>query len=144
MNLLDLATVTVTGFIACAEFGSYAFVHPVLRGLPPRERIVIEKGLLRTFGRVMPLGMVLCVVLGISSAIAHDTLASWAAAASTVIAVITTVIVNVPINVATGRWDPEQPPHDWERTRTRWERFQGIRSWLLLLGFILATATLTV
>lgn len=140
MNVLEFVTLVITGFVACAEFGSYAFVHPVLRRLPVRERILVEKGLLRTFGRVMPPGMILCVVLGISTAIAHGTFLAWAAAASLILSVTTTVIVNVPINIATGRWDPEDPPREWEQTRTRWERFQGVRSWLLLFGFVLAAA----
>lgn len=140
MNPLAFAALVVTGFIGCAEFGSYAFVHPVLRRLPTRERVIVEKGLLRTFGRVMPPGMVLCVVLGISLAVDHATPVAWAAAASLVLAVTSTVIVNVPINIATGRWDPDDPPEDWRRTRTRWDRYQGLRSWLLLLGFVLTAA----
>ena len=143
MSLLALTAVIVTGFIACAEFGSYAFVHPVLRRLPTRERVMVEKGLLRTFGRVMPPGMILCVVLGIGLAIDHATPVAWAAATSLILAVTSTVIVNVPINVATGRWDPDDPPADWQRTRTRWDRFQGVRSWLLLLGFVLTAAAAT-
>ncbi len=35
MNVLEFATLMITGFVACAEFGSYAFVHPVIRRLPP-------------------------------------------------------------------------------------------------------------
>lgn len=142
MNLLAFATLVVTGFIACAEFGSYALVHPVLRRLPTRERVTVEKGLLRTFGRVMPPGMILCVVLGISTGIEHGTALAWAAAGSFILAVTTTVIVNVPINIATGRWDPDNPPADWQATRTRWDRFQGVRSWLLLLGFVLTVAAI--
>ncbi len=34
MNFLEFATLVITGFVACAEFGSYAFVHPVIRRLP--------------------------------------------------------------------------------------------------------------
>ena len=41
------------------------FVHPVLRRLPPTPHLQVERGLLRTFGRVMPVGMTLCVVLAI-------------------------------------------------------------------------------
>src|SRR5260370_12242786 len=63
--VLDFVTLAFTGFIACAEFGSYAFVHPVIRNLPPTEHIQVEQGLLRTFGRVMPVGMTLCLVLSI-------------------------------------------------------------------------------
>ena len=55
------AALVITGFTACAEFGSYAFVHPVIHDLPPEHHVRVEKGLLRTFGRVMPVLMTLCV-----------------------------------------------------------------------------------
>ncbi len=54
MDILGLSTLLPIGFTGCAEFGSYAFVHPVLRRLPPVHHITVEQGLLRTFGRVMP------------------------------------------------------------------------------------------
>jgi len=65
MDVLGFATLSVTGFAACAESGSYAFVHPVIRRLPRDHHVTVEKGLLRTFGRVMPVLMTLCVVLSI-------------------------------------------------------------------------------
>lgn len=146
MNLLELTTLTVTGFVSCAEFGSYAFVHPVLRRLPLAERIMVEQGLLKTFGRVMPIGMTMCVVLAITSAVdANDTrVLSWSAVAAFTAALAFTVVVNVPINRATGLWDAAHPPADWEQTRNRWEVFQGVRSWLLLIGFLLECAASTV
>jgi len=52
--MLAVIALIVTGFTSCAEFGSYAFVHPVLRRLPPEHHILVEQGLLRTLGRVMP------------------------------------------------------------------------------------------
>jgi hypothetical protein len=54
MDVLGFVTLSVTGFAACAEFGSYAFVHQVIRRLPRDHHVTVEKGLLRTFGRVMP------------------------------------------------------------------------------------------
>lgn len=144
MNLLALATLVITGFVSGAEFGSYAFVHPVLRRLPVTERITVEQGLLKTFGRVMPIGMTLCVVTVTVTATAVDAGGTaplaWPAAAAFTAAVLFTVVVNVPINRATGRWDAQHPPADWEPTRNRWELFQGVRSWLLLLGFVLVCA----
>ena len=35
IDLLEFAALIATGFTSCAEFGSYAFVHPVIRNLPP-------------------------------------------------------------------------------------------------------------
>jgi hypothetical protein len=137
----------ITGFTACAEFGSYAFVHPVVRHLPTAHRIRVEQGLLKTFGRVMPPLMVVTLILGISYAL-HAWSDGGAArvlglcgAVSFGVAIVSTVIVNVPINLATGTWDPEQPPPNWERTRGRWEFFQGVRSWLLVIGFVFMAAT---
>ena len=146
MDLLRFVALVVIGFAACAEFGSYAFVHPVVRRLPAQHHIAVEQGLLRTFGRVMPGLMPGSLVLGVAYAVAtagRDAAASgaaWAAAASLTVANVTTVIVNVPINLATGRWDPTDPPAHWRETRQRWERFQAIRSWLLLAGFVLLCA----
>ena len=146
MNALAFVTLVVTGFVACAEFGSYAFVHPVLRRLPATAHLQVEQGLLRTFGRVMPVGMTLCVVLAITSAVRDDgdtVIWAWLAASSFVLALASTIVFNVPINVATGRWDAHDPPPDWKETRNRWEIFQGLRSWLLLAGFVLVCVAQT-
>ncbi len=147
MRTFDFATLVVTGFVACAEFGSFAFVHPVIRRLPPTEHLQVEQGLLKTFGRVMPVGMTLCVVLAVSAATGADgdgRLWHWLAAASFVAALASTVVFNVPINLATGRWDADNPPPDWKQTRDKWEFFQGLRSYLLLLGFVLVCVATTV
>ncbi len=144
VDLLGCVTVLVVGFTACAEFGSYAFVHPVLRRLPATHYITVEQGLLRTFGRVMPPLLTLCVILlAINATRAADdagpALWRYFAAAAVDGAFASTLAVNVPINLATRRWDPGRPPKSWKRRRRRWENFQGLRSWLLLLGFVFVT-----
>ncbi len=68
VDVLGFVVLVVVGFTACAEFGSYAFVHPVIRQLPPEHHVAIEKGLLRTFGRVMPPLMVASMGLAIANA----------------------------------------------------------------------------
>jgi hypothetical protein len=144
MDVLIFITLTVTGFVSCAEFGSYAFVHPVVRQLPPPERLAVEQGLLKTFGRVMPIGMTACLVLAITFASNEVSNAwSWSAVGAFGAALVSTIIVNVPINRATGHWDTENPPSEWEQTRKRWEYFQGVRSWLLLSGFVLVCVATT-
>ena len=143
IDLLEFVSLVVTGFTSCAEFGSYAFVHPVIRGLPREHHVTVEKGLLKTFGRVMPVLMTLCVVLSFAYAIqlrAAQGMVSDARSAAALVflaALVSTLIFNVPINLATRRWDSQNPPPNWKQTRNRWEFFQGFRSWLLLIGFIL-------
>ena len=149
MDVLGFVSLVITGFTACAEFGSYAFVHPVIRVLPAEQHVQVEQGLLKTFGRFMPVFMTLCVVVAVAYAIqmnGQQGLARgvrWAAAVAFTLALISTIIFNVPVNLATGRFDPKNPPSDWKQVRTRWEFFQGVRSWLLLLGFVLLSLALT-
>ena len=149
MDILGFVSLVITGFTACAEFGSYAFVHPVIRALPTEQHVQVEQGLLKTFGRIMPVFMTLFVVVAIAYAIqmnGQQGLARgvrWAAAVAFTLALISTIIFNVPVNLATGRWDPKNLPSDWKQTRTRWEFFQGVRSWLLLIGFVLLSLALT-
>lgn len=147
MNWFVFIVLSVTGFTACAEFGSYALVHPVIRRLPQEHHIRVEQGLLKTFGRVMPVLMTLSVVLAVGYAVhvwnsagAVRTLATLSAL-SFVAAIVSTIIFNVPINLATGGWQADDPPPAWKQTRDKWEFFQGLRSWLLLIGFILLAAT---
>jgi uncharacterized membrane protein len=145
MDVLGFAALAVGGFTACAEFGSYAFVHPVIRRLPPGYHIEVEQGLLRTFGRVMPVLMTATLALGVANALATGGQGGpagwrWAAAGAYIAALTSTVIFNVPVNLATGRWDPQHPPENWKQARNRWEFFQGLRSWLLLAGFVLTCA----
>jgi drug/metabolite transporter (DMT)-like permease len=118
-------------------------VHPAIRHLPQEHHIRVEQGLLKTFGRVMPVLMTLCVILSVSYAISVNSVEGtertvrWASAASFIAALISTIIFNVRINLATGRWNANNPPEKWKETRNRWEFFQGLRSWLLLIGFVL-------
>ena len=149
MDILGFITLAVVGFTSCAEFGSYAFVHPVIRNLPARYHLQVEQGLLKTFGLVMPVLMTLSVILSVGYAVQLNALEGaaravrWASALSLVVALGSTIIFNVPINFATGKWDADNPPDDWKQSRNRWEVFQGLRSWLLLVGFVLLCLAVT-
>lgn len=107
MDILGFFALVVIGFTSCAEFGSYAFVHPVIRNLPQEHHVQVEQGLLRTFGQVMPVLMTLCVVLSVSYAIQTPEfegvarIVRWASAGSLIAALVSTIAFNVPVNVAT-------------------------------------------
>jgi uncharacterized membrane protein len=148
MYLLEFFTLLAAGFTASAEASSHFFVHPVIRRLPAEHHIRVEQGLLRTFGRVMPLLMPATVALSAAYALVGPAqpgtvgILRWVAAILFAAAVAVTLAVNVPINRQTAQWDPLNPPGDWQRLRTRWERFQNVRSILLLVGFALLTISI--
>ena len=141
----------VVGFTSCAEFGSYALVHPVIRRLPAEHYLTVEKGLLHTFGRAMPPLFIGSTALAIANAsvgggAGGPAVWRWLGAGFLIAALVSTVIVNVPINIAivnvpiniaTEKWDPQQPPADWKSIRYRWNVFNAVRCWLLLIGFVL-------
>src|SRR5260370_41327633 len=116
MDILGFVAVVITGFTACAEFGSYAFVHPVIRALPTEQHVQVVQGLLKPFGRIMPVFMTLCVVVAIGYAIQMNgqpglaRSVRWAAAVAFTLTLISTILFNVPVNMATGRWDPKNLP----------------------------------
>ncbi|MCI2237675.1 DUF1772 domain-containing protein [Paenibacillus sp. TRM 82003] len=145
-QLLAFTAVAVTGFTACAEFGSYAFVHPVLRRLEVRAHITVEQGLIRTFGRVMPVLMTVSLLLVIAwatTAGAAPTALRAGAVGAWAFGLATTVAVNVGINSRTAGWDPAASPDHWRAVRRRWEAYQGIRSWAFLISSLLLTAGTT-
>ncbi len=50
--------------------------------------------------------------------------------------ILTTVVFNVPVNIQTGKW-AEEYNEKWERKRKIWRFFQGYRSIILIVAFIL-------
>ena len=107
--------------------------------------VAMEKGMLRTFGRVMPILMPLGAVLTLAlTAVSGEerNVVLWLRVAATLCiagAVVTTLLVNVPINNRTAHWQLTENQDDWERLRMRWHRFQGVRGALFMLAFVLLT-----
>ena len=76
--------------------------------------IAFEQGLLRTFGRAYPILMPLSGAMLVGYAVwpngeGGPAIWRWLAVLAWLIATATTLVVNVPINVATARWDPASP-----------------------------------
>jgi uncharacterized membrane protein len=101
----------------------------------------MEWGMLRTFGRVMPVLMPLSAIFALTLAIVSRGDASpafWLRATAAVciaITVVTTLTVNVPINSRTATWQLTDDSAEWDQIRARWHFFQGVRGGLFLLAF---------
>lgn len=147
---IELLSLLLVGWIAGAELGSWCCVQPVVARLPYEQFVTAEQGMLRTFGRLMPVLMPLSGILAVALVIlsrGEASLVLWlrvAAAFCIAITVVTTLSVNVPINTQTASWQLINDPSEWQRMRERWHFFQGVRGGLFACAFVLLTITLVV
>jgi hypothetical protein len=146
-TVLSTVVLILAGWLVGAESASWALVQPVVARLDTGPQIRTQQGMLRTFGRVMPILLPLTAVsIVVTAVLAPDgvTRTLWiVASAAGAVLVAFTLIVNVPINQRTLHWDPDHPPEDWRDQRTRWHRFQGVRMVLLAVWFLCAVGATT-
>jgi uncharacterized membrane protein len=141
--ILEILALIAIGWISGAEIGSWFGIQPIVTRLPYDQQVFLEQAMLKTFGRIMPMIMpfstVIVVVLAILSR--HDTnVIMWlrvVAALCIAITIVTTLIINVPINNLTAEWELTKSFERWTQIRNKWHLFQGLRGGLFLLSFIL-------
>lgn len=143
MDDILLLALFFTGLTAGAEAGFYWFLRPVKRKLEPAALIRFEQELEKVLGKIMPVLMIASLIAawayGISQWDAEGMLRSLGitAAVAFTLATVVTVANMVPINVKTLKWNPEKPPANWQKLRHKWELYQGVRTYLMVLGFAL-------
>jgi Domain of unknown function (DUF1772) len=144
---LSTIVLVLSGWLAGAESASWALVQPVVARLDDTPQIRMQQGMLRTFGRVMPILLPLTAVLILATAIVSPSApvqVVWViAAAAAAVLIIFTLAINVPINKRTQSWDADHPPENWQQERTRWHTYQGVRAVLLAVWFLCAVAAAT-
>lgn len=148
-TILEITTLVIAGWLAGAESGSWSCVHPVIAKLEPNDQIQFQKGLLKTFGRIMPVLMPLSFTLVIFLCSFTDDKSSMVfylrltAVILLATIIFTTVVFNVPVNIQTGKWT-EEYNEKWVRKRRIWRVFQGYRSIILIIAFILLVVAQTI
>jgi hypothetical protein len=129
--VLSTVVLLLTGWLAGAESASWALLQPVVARLEETPQITMQQGMLRTFGRVMPILLPLTSVLIVVNAVLAPSGAPrvlWIiAAVAAAILIAFTLTINVPINKRTLTWDPVHPPEGWRNERHRWHTYQGVR-----------------
>jgi hypothetical protein len=146
-RVLSTLVLLLAGWLAGAESASWALLQPVVARLDDTPQIRMQQGMLRTFGRVMPILLPLTSVLIVLTAVVAPSGAPqvfWMiAAVAAVVLIAFTLTINVPINKRTLTWDAEHPPEGWRADRRRWHTYQGVRVVLLAVWFLCAVAAVT-
>jgi hypothetical protein len=146
-TVLSTLVVLLSGCLVGAESASWALLQPVVARLDDTPQIRMQQGMLRTFGRVMPVLLPLTSVLIVLTAVvapAGTARLFWAiAAVAAAVLIAFTLTINVPINKRTLTWDAEHPPEGWRQDRQRWHTYQGVRAVLLAVWFLCAVSAVT-
>ena len=141
--ILEILALLAIGWISGAEIGSWFGIQPIVTKLPYDQQVHLEQAMLKTFGSIMPIIMPFSTVIVILLAILsrNDTnVIMWlrvVAALCIAITIVTTLIINVPINNLTAKWELTKSLESWIEIRNKWHFFQGLRGGLFLLSFIL-------
>ena len=147
-GVLSTLVLLLSGWLVGAESASWALLQPVVARLDDTPQIQMQQGMLRTFGRVMPVLLPLTSVLIVATAVVAPNGAPrvlWVVAAvAAVVLIAFTLTINVPINKRTLTWDAEHPPEGWRTDRHRWHTYQGVRAVLLAVWFLCAVGAVTV
>jgi Domain of unknown function (DUF1772) len=146
-TVLSTLVLLLSGWLAGAESASWALLQPVVARLDDIPQIRMQQGMLRTFGRVMPILLPLTSVLIVLTALVAPADARrvlWVVAVvAAAVLIAFTLTVNVPINKRTLTWDAEHPPEGWRADRRRWHAYQGVRAVLLAVWFLCAVGAVT-
>jgi uncharacterized membrane protein len=135
LNLLLASLLTGNGA------GSERFVHPALRGLPPRTYLEAEQAITRRY----PGPMLALMPASIASGLLVLALlprrrgrAFWLTLAGTLAfaGVLATTLAELPLNRQTLQASPDAP-EAWLRERPRWDRFNRLRTLLEVGGWSL-------
>jgi hypothetical protein len=141
-RVLSTLVLLLSGWLAGAESASWALLQPVVARLDDTPQIRMQQGMLRTFGRVMPILLPLTSALIVATAVVAPVgtpRVLWlVAAVAAAVLIAFTLTVNVPINKRTFTWDAEHPPEGWQADRHRWHTYQGVRAVLLAVWFLCA------
>ncbi|WP_372959223.1 hypothetical protein [Microbacterium sp.] len=110
-------------------------LNPVLRSMEVRVYVPVKHAVDRTAPRLAKPLMLACLAVttaALFAAVLTGAMISAVADAVALIALVVTLLAilrgDLPINRSMAHWSPDAPPADWRTTRTRWERFFGIRT----------------
>lgn len=135
----------LVGFMAVVEWS----LVPAQNRLDGPGYARLEQGMNRVLETLTPVLMIVALAAGVGAALtgfAGGREPAWLlvpAGVAQVSMIVTTLIINAPVNKAIDTWDDARPPADWAALRDRWERGHTIRVYPGLLA-LAATVTAAV
>jgi len=131
---------TLASLLAGNGVGSVVFVQPALDNLPTAEHVRAEQGLGDRYAELMRVLMPTTVASCLSLLwLTRDrkSTAFRLTAAGTVgfLGMLGTTAMELPLNKQTFTASPDSPPANWDELRTKWNRFNELRTLCEVAGW---------
>jgi hypothetical protein len=140
VNALLVAQLVLVGLLAGEELIVRWGVQPAMAALPDDTHVRTRIALVKSLKVVVPILMIPAVLASIAVLAVGGTGDGlvWriAAVAALTVFVLASFLGTVPINIGVNDWDPADPPADWKRIVTRWERIDVLRSSAAVIAFV--------
>lgn len=126
----------LAGFMAIVQWS----LVPAQNRLSATGYATLEQGMNNVLKTLTPTLMIISLVFGImvivlafrqKSTVRYNFLI---AVLSLVVMIVSTLIINAPVNDAVDMWNSAAPPADWQILRDRWEFGHALRFYIGLFG----------
>lgn len=132
----------LVGFMAIVQWS----LVPAQNRLPAEGYATLEQGMNDVLKTLTPALMITALAFGIVVIVlayqrsSNVRLFYTIAVVGLVAMVVSTLLINAPINDAVDTWNAAAPPADWQSLRDRWELGHVIRSYIGLIAVVVAQA----
>jgi uncharacterized membrane protein len=146
LRVWQFINIFLSALVAGVFFGPWLGLSRSIASFSPEAFLAIGKTFIANLGPVMPILMPAAILSTIPVLIVlyrRRAKAFWPTflgSAFFVVALLITLLVEVPIDRQIADWTVESLPAGWEEIRDRWERFHVMRTFASLAGLALLIA----
>ena len=146
LEIWQFISILLSALVTGVFWGTWLGLSRSIASLTPETFLTIGHTMISNLGTIMALLMpaamlatlpVLWLLYRRRSKALYPTLAGLALF---IVALLITLLVEVPIDYQINEWTVATLPANWEQLRDRWEFFHVIRSWVAVAGLALLLA----
>lgn len=130
----------MVGFMAVVQWS----LVPAQNRLPAEGYAILEQGMNNVLKTLTPTLMITSLIFCVAVVVlayrrkSKMQLLYVVAGAGLLAMIISTLMINAPINDAVDTWNTAAPPADWQILRDRWEFGHTLRSYIGLISLLFA------
>ncbi len=143
LKIFQFVNILLSALVAGVFWGPWLGLSRSITTFAPDVFLAVGKRMIGNLAPVMPVLMPAAIVstvpvLFLSHGARAETFYSTLAGLCLfVVALLITLIVEVPIDNQIKAWTPASLPANWQQLRDRWETFHVARSWISVAGLAL-------